>query len=263
MIREVDFVDYYLPPFMQKYEEPVAALNAEEPEFVIVWKAVDRILYNHFVSTADEYGISRFEKMLGIYPSAEDTLESRRARVHSKWFNSVPYTWRVLLQKLTVLCAETDFVLSHNFKEGYTLTLVTDLELFGQVEELEHIINTIIPENIVVVSKNNIPCDIKGVVLFGGGICFSNMFTITNDFKETYSVQGSMNFGGGIVQTENVQVTDAFKETYSVNGATLFSGSVVDTAILQLTEDFDETIQATGESSIASGIVQVDFIEIT
>ena len=89
MIRDVDFVDYYLPPFMQKYKEPVAAMKAEEPEFQIVWKAVDRILYNHFISTADEYGISRFEKMLGIYPSSEDTLESRRSRVQSKWFNTV------------------------------------------------------------------------------------------------------------------------------------------------------------------------------
>lgn len=262
MIRDVDFVEYYIPPFMQKYQEPVAALKAEEPEFVIVWKAVDRILYNHFVSTADEYGISRFEKMLGIYPSAEDTLESRRSRVQSKWFNAVPYTWKLLLQKLTVLCGNTDFVLSHNFKEGYTLTLVTDLELFGQVEELEHIINTMIPENIVVVSQNNIPCNIKGVVLFGGGMCFTNMFTITNDFKETYTVQGSVNIGGGVVQAENVQVTDAFNESVSVNGAALFSGGVVETTILQITEDFDETIQATGESNLASGVVQVDFIEI-
>ena len=60
MIRDVDLVDYYLPTFMQKYNEPVAALKAEEPEFLLVWKAADRVLYNHFISTADDYGISRF-----------------------------------------------------------------------------------------------------------------------------------------------------------------------------------------------------------
>lgn len=32
MIREVDLVSY-LPPFMQSYKEPVAALEAENPEF--------------------------------------------------------------------------------------------------------------------------------------------------------------------------------------------------------------------------------------
>ena len=56
MIRDVDLVSY-LPPFMQTYKEPVAALEAENPEFQIIWKATDRVLYNRFISTADEYGI--------------------------------------------------------------------------------------------------------------------------------------------------------------------------------------------------------------
>ena len=79
MIREVSLVSY-LPPFMQDYKEPAAALEAENPEFTLVWKAADKVLYNHFISTADEYGIARREKLLGIYPSDDDTLDSRRAR---------------------------------------------------------------------------------------------------------------------------------------------------------------------------------------
>lgn len=154
MIREVDLVSY-LPPFMQSYKEPVAALEAENPEFSLMWSATDRCLRNRFISTADEYGISRFEKMLKIYPTADDTLESRRSRVQSKWFNTIPYTWKVLLQKLLVLCGDSDFEVTGDFKTGYTLYIDTDLELYGQVEELENIINTMIPENLVVVSKNS------------------------------------------------------------------------------------------------------------
>ena len=96
MIRQVDLVSY-LPPFMKAYKEPVAALDAENPEFYLMWSAVDRVLRNRFIETADEYGLSRYEKMLGIYPSAEDTLESRRSRVRSKWFNKIPYTMKTLL----------------------------------------------------------------------------------------------------------------------------------------------------------------------
>ena len=103
MIREVDLASY-LPGFMQSYKEPAAALEAENPEFAVIWDATNKVLYNHFISTADEYGISRFETILGIYPSEEDTVESRRSRIQSKWFDKIPYTWRVLLQKLTVLC---------------------------------------------------------------------------------------------------------------------------------------------------------------
>lgn len=290
MIREVDFVDYYLPPFMQTYKEPVAALNAEQPEFQIVWKAADRVLYNRFISTADEYGISRFEKILGIYPSSEDTLESRRSRVQSKWFTKLPYTWKVLLEKLTVLCGDTDFVLTNNFSEGYMLTLVTDLELYGQVDELENIIDIMMPENIVIDSRNNIPCNTKGVVLFCGGVCFTNIFTVTNDFREMYGITGKAGiggsaaytsvlmvtndfrenstangaaaFGGTASLTDSVQVTDAFQQEVSVNGNAKMGGAASETAILKITQDFDEEIRAESAAKVGGGIVQVDFIEI-
>jgi hypothetical protein len=261
MIREVDLVSY-LPPFMQQYKEPVAALKAEDPEFLIVWKAVDKILYNHFISTCDEYGIGRYEKMLGIYPTSEDTLESRRSRVQSKWFNTIPYTMRVFIQKLTVLCNDTDFTLSHNFTEGYTLNIDTDLELFGQVEELEYIITTMIPENIVVISQNNIPCNAWGSVFMGGGICFVNDFNITNDFRETFSVESNVAFGGGIVQTDMMTVTDAGRETVTAKGDALFSGGSVHTDMIQLTDGFNDVIRADADAAIGTGAVMVDIIEI-
>jgi hypothetical protein len=68
MIREVDLVSY-LPPFIAEYKETNLTLTAENPEFVLVWKAADRTLKNEFIETADEYGISRFEKILHILPS--------------------------------------------------------------------------------------------------------------------------------------------------------------------------------------------------
>lgn len=61
MTRDVNLLAY-LPPFMQDFTEIAVTLNAEDPEFVIVWDAADRVLKNQFIETADEYGISRFEK---------------------------------------------------------------------------------------------------------------------------------------------------------------------------------------------------------
>ena len=73
MIRDVDLVSY-LPSFMQNYKEPIATLDAENEEFHILWNAVDRTINNRFISTADEYGISRYEGIMGIYPLDSDTL---------------------------------------------------------------------------------------------------------------------------------------------------------------------------------------------
>lgn len=180
MIREVDLVSY-LPPFMKSYKEPVAALDAANAEFQIVWKAVDRVLRNRFISTADEYGISRFEKLLGIYPSEDDTLESRRSRVQNKWFDNIPYTMKMLLKRLTILCNSSDFILSHNFTEGYTLRIHTSLELFGQVEELETIIGYMLPCNIVIETINEIENNTKGEFYVHGGVAFAQDVYITSE----------------------------------------------------------------------------------
>lgn len=102
MIRNVDLVSY-LPPIMAEFQEYRATLEAENPEFVLVWNATDQVLQNEFIATADEYGISRFEQILNILPSKEDTLESRRSRVQTRWFNTIPYTLKALLGMSTLI----------------------------------------------------------------------------------------------------------------------------------------------------------------
>lgn len=176
MIREVG-LGSYLPPFMQSYKEPVAALEAENPEFQIIWKATDKVLRNRFISTADEYGISRFEKMLGIYPSEEDTLESRRSRIQSKWFTTIPYTMKMLLSKLVALCGENNFTVTKQFSV-YQIYIETDLEMFGQIDELERVLQAILPCNIVINTLNKIPCFIVGKVFAAGGLCSVAQITV-------------------------------------------------------------------------------------
>ena len=45
MIREVDLVSY-LPPFMAEYKETNITLTAENPEFILVWEAAEKVLKN-------------------------------------------------------------------------------------------------------------------------------------------------------------------------------------------------------------------------
>lgn len=149
MKREVDLVSY-LPPFMQKYREPVAALEAEKPEFDLIWDSMDRIFYNRFISTADEYGISRFERMMGIVPSDAETLEARRLRVHSRWVNSIPYTIRVLAHKTAeLLGGNHNFSMHPDFREAYGLLLVVYSSDDSLTDELKYLLSVMIPENIV------------------------------------------------------------------------------------------------------------------
>lgn len=145
MIREVGLVSY-LPGFMQGYREPVATLRAEDPEFAIVWDGMDRILHNRFISTADEYGIRRFERLLHISPSDEDTLESRRSRCQSKWANQIPYTKATLALKLGQLLGGSHNLSLHpSFEDGYGLLVVVYSTDDSQVEELKRLLEAMVP----------------------------------------------------------------------------------------------------------------------
>lgn len=179
MIREADLASY-LPAFMQKYKEPVMALEAENPEFAIMWSGVDRILYNRFISTADEYGIARFERLLEIYPAQEDDLESRRRKLQARWVNKLPYTIRVLAEKIGILSDKADVLIETDFQQGYKMTIHTMLELAGQVGELEHIIDKIVPCNIATAAINHIRGRAEGQIYAGSGMVYTDIIELEN-----------------------------------------------------------------------------------
>lgn len=203
MVREIDLVSY-LPPFMAEYKEINSALKAENPEFVLVWQAANRVLRNEFIETADEYGLSRFEAVMNIHPSSEDTLESRRARILSRWFSSIPYTERVLIKRLIGLCGENNFTLTRDYP-NYHLEIDVSLELFGQIEELERLLDEMLPCNLTTATKNNIPCETTGKVCTAGIVSTVETFIITNDVNETFIISGG-SFGAGVTSLETVEI---------------------------------------------------------
>lgn len=132
------------PPFMQSYKEPVAALEAENPEFSLMWSATDKCLKNRFIETADDYGLSRFEKMLGITADSNESLETRRMRVRNRWFNKLPYTIRTLTEKVKQIVGDSyNFTISGNLKD-YELNLTVYTLSDSQNKELEYLLSVII-----------------------------------------------------------------------------------------------------------------------
>lgn len=149
----------YLPEFLREYSETGAALMAEEPEFTLLWDSADRVLRNQFIETADEYGISRLERIMGILPSSADSLESRRALVRSRWTCALPYTLKALIYKLTAFCGGNDFRIIRKFDsltEGYTISVITHIRPYSEVLELKRLLNEMIPVNMVIDSFNSI-----------------------------------------------------------------------------------------------------------
>lgn len=172
MKRETDLVTY-LPQYLQNYEEQNSTLTAENPEFNLAWNAVDGVLYNEFIMTADEYGISRYEKMLNIYPAISDTLDMRRLRVQNRWFNAIPYTLKMLIAKMAELLGEFNFSL---FMAAYMLTLTVYAIDDSQKEELNYLLSTMIPVNIVTdVIYESV---FKGLIYWGGTMSEADIIEI-------------------------------------------------------------------------------------
>lgn len=155
MTREVDLVSY-LPPFMKKFKEVSAALEAENPEFVLILKAISQVLQNEFIETADEYGISRFEKMLNIQPDPINTLAERKALTLSRWLDHSTYTIQTLTNKLFFLFG--DGIEIRQEPNEYRLEIVTHIKTAGFVDELKKIVKAYVPSNIQVVCRNIIEC---------------------------------------------------------------------------------------------------------
>ncbi len=150
MIREVNLCTY-LPEFMRIYKEPTAALEAKNSEFAVVWNATNKVLCNRFILTADEYGISRFEKILGIHPMEGEALEMRRMRVQNRWFNRIPYTMKMLIIKLAECLGEQyNFDIYADFRKTYEMAVIIYSSDDIQAEEVKYILNMMVPENIFV-----------------------------------------------------------------------------------------------------------------
>lgn len=146
MIREVDLVSY-LPPFMAEFKEIMATLEAENPEFVLVWEAADRVLQNEFIETSDEYGISRWERILGAFPKTTDTLENRRFHVMSRINETRPFTIPQLKNILQTLCGKNNYSVKVS---ECTLIIRIGLTSKNNFNDVEALIEKISPANMVV-----------------------------------------------------------------------------------------------------------------
>ena len=71
----------YLPPIVKKIREMQAICTAEQPFFDEAKEEIENILCRVFVSKADEKGITRFEKIYGIAPGEDETLDQRRVNI--------------------------------------------------------------------------------------------------------------------------------------------------------------------------------------
>lgn len=201
MPRKVDLWES-MPPYLKKFREMNLLFAAEQPEFEGLMDACRRTLENMFIQTAHHEGLARFEKLLNIYPSEHDSLDSRRARVMIQWIDLIPYTTRTLKDKIANIQGNDKIEI--NFSNPYEITITTRLEKHGQVDNLAFLLKAVLPCNLAVVSDNILEFRTKDgatTLYYGATVPMTQMLFLTNDLHFTSAVSGSLNMGAGVSGT--------------------------------------------------------------
>lgn len=142
-------IQEYWPSILQEIEEFQEMANTENIEFEGLQDAIENLIDDQFIQTATERGIARREKIYKITPFADDSLETRRFRVLARENDKLPYTYRVLENKLNQLCGENGYVMTLNAGE-YTLNIKIELVVKRMFDEVDKLARKMAPANLVI-----------------------------------------------------------------------------------------------------------------
>lgn len=179
----------YLPPIMQNFTEIKQITKVEQTEVNSLDFEIGRVLDNAFIEDCDEYGIKKYEKLVGVTPTAQDTLESRISRVLIHWNDFIPYSYRVLIRKLNIFCGVNNYDISGDLK-NYELVIQTMLSLPGQSKELEIMLNKMLPLNISLSVLNDLEYELIGHAHSHGVTVETKAITINSETNTQETVEG-------------------------------------------------------------------------
>lgn len=257
MHRDMDLIKY-LPPFLQKYREMILVTDTENPEFQFAHDESERILNNTFILSADADGLARFEKILGLYVAKDDSLETRRSRVMSMWNDISPYTYNALVSKLISLHGSDNFIINRKY-DDYEIEIITHLEVPGQVDELDRILDYIMPVNLVVDSKNRIYCNAYGNAYIAGGLAYADMFELDESYHEEFDLVGNYLIGAAHSIASVHELDESYQDEFNIHGHYGIGSQLTNTATVEMTDAYDEEYQINGEadSTVNVGNVQI------
>lgn len=193
----------YLPYVLRDVVEYRQLMEAEQPELAALWAAQDKVLADQYIVTATEYGISRWEAILGIYPKDTDGLEMRRARILSMLQLKLPYTKRWLANWLNDLCGAGNYDLAIT---AYSIVIDLGYDLIPEAEKLAGDIYTML----VAVCPANMVLELNGMRNTNGAANVAAFTECALDM-EVWPAQAELDSSGG------VQITGYTEYVYTAN----------------------------------------------
>lgn len=255
--RLIDF----LPHFMQNVSEIRALLQSANIETDSINTDIEGILDEAYIDSCTDYGLRKYENLLHIIPADDESLETRKMRVKMRWYDYCPYSLRVLISKLNMICGVNEYDLQGDY-EDYYFKLITELSSYGSVDELSYMLESILPQNMFYESINNLNIKSECNINYAGGTVFADIYELTQDFKDDQSIMTDFFIGGGVVFAEKQLLTQDFNDNQMITGDSYIGGGIVSSDVHIITQDFNESATMNGDVNYAAGIVEADIFEI-
>jgi len=108
----------YLPPIFKDLREIVAINSALQPEADSLFFRTEDLLCESDFDRMTEYGISRWESILDIFPEPYLDIEERRFAVKAKLLSADVYSDKAIRKMLDNLVGEGNYIMTRDLSEG-------------------------------------------------------------------------------------------------------------------------------------------------
>lgn len=205
----------YLPNAVKVFVEMQGITDGQQFVVSKLWERLNSAFSDQFVESSTENGVRRWEAILKIFPKSTDTLETRKIRIINRMNENIPYTFRVLESRLTSISKDQYFAVNMDYNT-YTLTIVTYWDHAGQIEELKHLLNVMIPANLHIVSTNEMNYSISGKQSIASGMVNCEVINLSDACNEILHIPSEMNLAFGVAIAEVVIISDAYNQTFNI-----------------------------------------------
>ena len=137
----------YLPPFLREYYEFKQLCKSGDIEVSSIDKAVDWNFDSAFISDCDATVLSKYERLLGIIPTSNQSIENRRNNVLLQWNTVASMTLPQFISKLQEYCGKDNIYVDTSREQFYQLVLWLNIHKVD-VPIIKDFVDTWLPMNV-------------------------------------------------------------------------------------------------------------------
>ena len=144
----INTIQYY-PPHIADIEEFKRIAKVYDKKLQLIWDNIDQMQTNRRFEEMDEAECSRWEIMLNIKLTGEETLGDRRRNIKGIWTSGLPYTAKKFKEVLDAMIGPEYYLLDIN-RQKKTLKVDLMLDVIMQDKYIYNLMRAMAPADMIV-----------------------------------------------------------------------------------------------------------------